>query len=59
MRLLGVALFLSGLVGTGLSIGQAYSQSRPRDLLFATLAPIAAIAAIIGLVLTFVPGFFG
>jgi len=40
-------------------VAQAYAQGRPRDLLFALLAPIAALLAITGLILAFVPRFFG
>lgn len=59
MRVLGVLLFLGGCAATAVCVAQAYAQGRPRDLLFALLAPIAALLAITGLILAFVPRFFG
>jgi len=59
VRILGVLLFLSGCAGTVACVTQAYAQGRPRDLLFALLAPVAALLAIAGLIVAFVPGFFG
>ena len=59
VRILGALLFLSGCAATVFSVTQAFSSGRPRDLLFSVLAPIAAIVAVLGLILAFVPGFFG
>lgn len=59
MRFLGVLLFLAGGGGTGYATWATYNRSRPLDVVFALLAPLALIAALVGLVLIFVPGFFG
>lgn len=59
MRALGALLFLAASAGTGYAIREAYQRSRPADVLFAILAPLAALVALIGLLLVFVPDFFG
>jgi hypothetical protein len=59
VRVVGVLLFLAASAGTGYAIRAAYERSRPADVLFAVLAPLAAIIALIGLLLVFVPDFFG
>ena len=59
MRALGALLFLAASAGTGYAIREAYRRSRPADVLFAVLAPLAALLALIGLLLVFVPDFFG
>ena len=59
MRALGALLFLAASAGTGYAIRAAYQRSRPADVLFAIVAPIAALVALIGLLLVFVPDFFG
>jgi len=59
VRVVGALLFLAASAGTGYSIRAAYQRSRPADVLFAVLAPIAALAALVGLLLVFVPDFFG
>jgi len=57
MRILGVLMFLSGFAGGCVAIARAFSAPRPRDLLYGVLAPVAALVAILGLILVFVPGF--
>jgi hypothetical protein len=59
VRVVGAVLFLAASAGTAYSIWGAYSRSRPADVLYAVLAPIAALVALIGLLLVFVPDFFG
>ena len=59
LRLLGVLLFLAGGGAAGYSTWASYTRSRPRDVLFALLAPLALLVTLLGLVLIFVPGFVG
>ena len=59
MRILGVFLFLAGGAGTAYATWATYTRGRPADVLFAVLAPLAMIVALTGLLLVFVPGFFG
>ena len=59
MRILGALLFVAGGFATGYATWAAYTSRRPRDVLFALLAPVAMIVALTGLLLVFVPGFFG
>lgn len=59
MRALGALLFLAASAGTGYAIRAAFQRSRPADVFFAILAPLAAVLALIGLLLVFVPDFFG
>ncbi|WP_428261787.1 hypothetical protein [Haliangium sp.] len=59
MRALGLLLFVLGGAGTAFAVWATYHHGRPRDLLFAALAPAAMLLALAGLVLVFVPGFFG
>lgn len=59
MRVVGALLFLAASAGTAYSIRAAYDRNRPADVLFAILAPAAALIALIGLLLVFVPDFFG
>jgi hypothetical protein len=59
VRVLGALLFLAASAGTGYAIRAAFHRSRPADVAFAILAPIAALLALIGLLLVFVPDFFG
>lgn len=59
MRILGAALFLAGAAATAYSVWAVYHRRRPADVAFAALAPIAALVALTGLLLVFVPGFFG
>jgi hypothetical protein len=59
VRLLGVLMFLFGGAGTAYSVWATYQRKRPRDVLFAVLAPLAMLVALVGLLLAFVPGFFG
>ena len=59
MRVVGALLFLAASAGTAYSIRAAYQRNRPADVLFAIAAPLAALVALIGLLLVFVPDFFG
>lgn len=58
MRILGLLLFLGGAFATAYATWAIYERKRPQDVLFAVLAPVAMVVLLIGLVLTFVPGFF-
>lgn len=58
MRLLGALLFALGCASTAFSICAAYGRS-PRSWCFAVLAPLCLLLALAGLLLVFVPGFFG
>ena len=59
MRLLGVLLFLASGAATAYCTWAVYHRGRPADVLYAIAAPIAALIALTGLLLVFVPGFFG
>lgn len=59
VRLLGVLLFVLGGAGTGFATWATYQRSRPQDVLFGVLAPVAMLVMLLGLLLMFVPGFFG
>jgi hypothetical protein len=59
MRFLGVVLFVMGCGGVGYCVKGALTRKRPADVLFAVLAPLGAIAALLGLGLLFVPDFLG
>lgn len=59
VRVVGGLLFLAASVATGYAIRAAHERSRPADVLFAIAAPVAALIALIGLLLVFVPDFFG
>lgn len=52
-------MFLFGGAGVAYSVWAVHHRKRPMDVLFAILAPVAMLAAITGLLLLFVPGFFG
>ena len=58
VRVLGVALFLLGCAATAYCTWATYHHSRPKDVLFGLLAPLALMIALVGLVICFVPGFF-
>lgn len=58
MRLLGVLALLIGGGGTAYATFATYAHSRPRDVVFGLLAPVALLLALTGLLLLFVPGFF-
>lgn len=57
MRVIGALMFLAGGAGTAFSVWAVYHRSRPHDLLFAAGALVAFAAALLGLVLVFVPTF--
>ncbi len=59
VRVLGVLLFLLGCAATAYCTSATYRKDRPQDVLFGVLAPISLLIALTGLVLMFVPGFFG
>jgi len=59
VRIFGVILFLLASAGTVYSTRAIYQRGRPADVVFALLAPIAALLALAGLLLAFVPDFFG
>ena len=59
MRALGALLFFAASAGCGYAIRAAFQRNRPADVLFAIAAPLAALLALIGLLLVFVPDFFG
>lgn len=59
MRALGILLFVLGGGGTAFATWATYQRGRPQDLLFAVLAPVAMLIALVGLLLVFVPDFFG
>lgn len=59
MRVLGALLFLLGGAGTAYATWASYHRGRPLDVAFAVAAPVALALALAGLLLVFVPGFFG
>ena len=59
VRFLGVLLFLLGGAGTAYATWASYAHSRPRDVVFGLLAPVALLIMLLGLLLLFVPGFLG
>lgn len=59
MRVVGAVLFVGGAVGAALAIRASFERARGPAALYGLLAPLAVLAAIAGLVLIFVPGFFG
>lgn len=59
VRILGAALFVLGAAAAAYSIRAVFHRRRPADVAFAALAPLAVLIALTGLLLVFVPGFFG
>ena len=59
VRYFGALLFFLGGGATGFCTWAVYNRGRPKDVLYGVLAPIAALVALAGLVLLFVPDFFG
>jgi len=59
VRILGALVFLLASTGTVYSTWAMYNRNRPADVVFAVLAPVAALIALAGLLVVFVPGFFG
>ena len=57
MWLVGILLFLAGSGATAYSIQAIDRRRRPADVAFAIAAPLAALIALLGLILIFVPGF--
>ncbi|HLU67507.1 MAG TPA: hypothetical protein VKZ63_14595 [Kofleriaceae bacterium] len=58
VRILGALLLVGSGAATAYCVWAVYHRGRPADVLYAALAPAAAIIALIGLLLVFVPGFF-
>lgn len=59
MRLLGLLLLALGGTGTVAGVSRLFRERRPRDLMWALLAPAALAIALLGAVLVFVPDFLG
>jgi hypothetical protein len=59
VRVLGALVFLAGCAGTAYATFATFEKRRPLDVAFGVLAPIALLVALTGLLLLFVPGFFG
>jgi hypothetical protein len=59
VRVLGALLFLASGAATAYCLWAVYHRGRPADVLYAIAAPLAAVIALTGLLLAFVPGFFG
>ncbi len=59
MRLLGVLLAVSGAAGLVYSVRGVFTEHRPKDVAFAMLALTCTVITLLGLALTFVPGFLG
>ena len=59
MRALGGLLFLFGGGATAYATWATYHRSRPLDVVVGIAAPLALLVSLIGLLLIFVPGFFG
>lgn len=59
VRVVGALVFLAASAGTAYAIRAAAQKSRPADVLFAIAAPALALIALVGLLLVFVPDFFG
>ena len=59
VRVIGALLFLLGGAGTAYSTWATYHRGRPQDVLFGIAAPVALLVGLVGLLLLFVPGFFG
>jgi hypothetical protein len=59
MRVLGGLLFVLGAVGAGMALRASFERTRGAAALLGLAAPLAVLVAIAGLVLVFVPGFFG
>lgn len=57
MRVLGALLFLLASGGVAYFTWAMFASRRPRDVVFALLAPLALVLAVVGLVLVFVPEF--
>jgi hypothetical protein len=53
---LGIVLVLAGAAVAGVSLWGVSERGRPRDLLFAALAPLGVLAALIGGVTVLAPG---
>lgn len=59
VRILGLLLLAVASAATVYSARAMYEHARQQHALFAVLAPVAALIALAGLLLVFVPGFFG
>lgn len=52
-------MFLAGGGGAAFATWAIYHRSRPQDVLFGILAPVLVVVMLAGLLLAFVPDFFG
>lgn len=59
MRLLGLLLLVLGSAGTVAGVSRVLRERRPRDLMWALIAPAALALALLGALLVFVPDFLG
>ncbi len=59
MRIVGVLLFLAGAAATAWTVAASFDRPRPVGALFGLVAPLCVLAALVGALLVFVPGFFG
>jgi hypothetical protein len=59
VRFLGVILALAGGGLTVRAILGTQAERRPRDVVWALVAPLAIVLALLGALLIFVPGFLG
>ena len=57
VRLIGIVAVIAGLLGTLHATRAAFAAPRPADLVWALVAPIAALLTIAGLVTIVSPGF--
>lgn len=57
MRLIGILALILGLAGTLHASAAMFRASRPLDLVWALVAPVAALLTIVGLVTIISPGF--
>jgi len=58
VRILGLLLFVLGMVGSAYCVWGSFARRRPVDIAFALGAPLALTLAVVGAVLVWVPGFF-
>jgi hypothetical protein len=58
VRFVGILMFAAGAAATGYAVQAIHRRRRPADVAFAVAAPVAAVIALVGLLLVFVPDFF-
>ncbi len=59
VRLVGIILALLGAASLTYSVRATLERPRPSDVLFAVLAWLSLVVALLGIALVFVPGFLG